>query len=91
MFQNDHITLFIGWLGFCASGTVKPWSGYTVQIDTSLKKPVQVGAIMRVDANIVRREGRRKVSISARLTDPSTADVHCECKGMFLLPPPDQA
>ena len=59
-----------------------------MQIDTSLKKPVQVGAVLRVEAAIVRREGRRKVFISARLIDPVTTDVHCECKGIFLLPPP---
>jgi len=32
----------IGWCGFCVSGTCEPWSGFTVQIDTSLKAPVQV-------------------------------------------------
>jgi hypothetical protein len=59
-----------------------------VQVDTSLKKPVQVGSVLRVEAAIVRREGHRKVFITARLTDPETSDVHCECKGIFLLPPP---
>ena len=32
----------IGWMGFCVSGEVKPWSGYTVQVNTALKKPVPV-------------------------------------------------
>lgn len=33
----------IGWMGFCASGECKPWSGYTVQINTSLKNPIPTG------------------------------------------------
>lgn len=35
----------VGWLGFCESGKCKPWSGYTVQIDTSLKKAITIGYV----------------------------------------------
>lgn len=77
----------VGWLGFCSSGELKAWEGFTVQIDTSLKKPVQVGSMLRVEASIIKREGARKVYIAARLTDPNSAAVHCECNGLFLMPP----
>ena len=79
----------IGWCGFCASGTCEPWSGFTVQIDTSLRAPVAVGAWLRVEATIVRREGR-KVWVEASLSDPLACSdgrprVHCEAKGLFLI------
>lgn len=33
----------VGWLGFCESGVCLPWSGFTVQIDTSLKRAITIG------------------------------------------------
>lgn len=76
----------IGWLGFCSSGKLKSWEGFTVQIDTSLKKPVPIGSLFKVEANIVRREGTRKVFIKASLLNPETNELHCESNGLFLLP-----
>eukprot|EP01038_Epipyxis_sp_PR26KG_P016636 gene16636-22734_t len=75
----------IGWMGFCATGQVIPWSGYTVQVNTSLKKPVPVGSVLRLDAKVIRQEGERKFWISSYLTDSLTNDVHCEAEGLFLL------
>ena len=77
----------VGWLGFCSTGQLRAWEGFTVQIDTSLKKPVKVGSILRVEATISRREGLRKVYIQARLVDPESKVLHCECSGLFLMPP----
>ena len=71
----------IGWTGFCATGVCKPWSGFTVQINTALKKPVDVGAWLRLEGEIVKIEGR-KVSVRARLLG---ADVHCEAEGLVVL------
>lgn len=76
----------VGWLGFCSSGEMRAWEGFTVQIDTSLKRPVKVGSMHRVEATVSKREGARKVYIAARLVDPESASVHCECKGLFLTP-----
>lgn len=78
----------VGWLGFCSSGEMRPWGGYTVQIDTTLKRPVPVGSLLRVEAVITKREGPRKVFINAKLVNPHTNEIHCECNGLFLLPPP---
>ena len=38
----------VGWLGFCESGRCVPWSGFTVQIDTSLKKAIAIGYVRRM-------------------------------------------
>jgi len=91
----------IGWAGFCVSGQCIPWSGYTVQVNTSLIKPVPVGAWLKVKCTIVKVE-RRKVFLQASLTDPgptseklepdvsdSTEEVvevtHARADGLFVL------
>jgi acyl-coenzyme A thioesterase PaaI-like protein len=73
----------VGWTGFCASGQCLPWSGFTVQINTSLKRPVGVGAWLRLEGEIVRIEGQ-KVSVRARLLGAEGA-VHCEAEGLVVL------
>jgi len=75
----------IGWMGFCVSGEVKPWCGYTVQVNTALKKPVKIGSTLQLESWVVRKEGLRKFWISSRLMDPQSKDVHCEAEGLFLL------
>lgn len=77
----------IGWMGFCFSGEVRPWCGYTVQVNTALKKAVKIGSVLKLESWVLRREGKRKVWISSRLVDPESGDVHCEGEGLFLLSP----
>eukprot|EP01039_Chlorochromonas_danica_P008318 gene8318-9170_t len=77
----------IGWLGFCVSGKVVPWSGYTVQVNTSLKKSVKVGSMLRLESWVNKKEGQRKYWIHSRLSDPVTHEVYCEGNGLFLLKP----
>ena len=78
----------IGWVGFCVSGQCKPWSGFTVQVNTTLQAPITVGSWLKVDAEIYEVE-RRKVKIRAALTAPATAGtvevVHCTGEGLFVL------
>ena len=78
----------IGWVGFCVSGQCKPWSGFTVQVNTALQAPITVGSWLKVDAEIYEVE-RRKVKIRAALTAPATAGtvevVHCTGEGLFVL------
>ena len=80
----------IGWTAFCVHHKCEPWSGFTVQVNTSLKAPVHVGAWLRVEGEITRREGR-KVWVSAKLCTPKEGDVledhivHCEAEGLVLL------
>lgn len=74
----------IGWLGFCTSGEVRPWSGYTVQVNTALRKPVKVGSVLRLEAWVDRKEGNRKYWIKSKLIDHDSGEVHCEGDGLFL-------
>ncbi len=81
----------IGWTGFCATGKCIPWSGYTVQVNTKLCKPIQVHSILKVVCFIEKIE-RRKVWVRAFLFDPniirSSADgeiLHAEGEGLVIL------
>jgi len=90
----------VGWCAFCASGLVKPWSGFTVQINASLRKPVPIGSVLLVRAEIVNVE-RRKVSVRVKIVDPlpsysssdpsskttttTTEMVHAEGEGLVVL------
>ena len=80
----------IGWCGFLSEGQVRPWSGFTAQINTSLKRPIPINTILLVKATIVKREGR-KVHIDAELVDPAAQDaqgkhvVHATGDGLVIL------
>jgi acyl-coenzyme A thioesterase PaaI-like protein len=73
----------IGWTGFCESGHCLPWSGYTVQVDTSLKKAIPVGSLLKVEGWVERREGKRKIHIKARLSDEEGTE-YATGSGLFL-------
>ena len=80
----------IGWTGFLATGEVRPWTGFTAQVNTSLKRPIRVNSILMIQGKIVKREGR-KVFIEAKLVDPActTRDgeftVHAAGDGLVIL------
>lgn len=59
----------IGWVAFLVTGQCRPWSGFTVQVNTSLKRPIPVDSILVVQATIV-QVIRRKVSVEATIFDP---------------------
>lgn len=73
----------IGWLGFCHTGEVQPWTGFTAQVNTSLKSPVPVGAVLSIEGTIDRIEGR-KVWCTANLVDPVSGCLHGSAQGLFL-------
>jgi acyl-coenzyme A thioesterase PaaI-like protein len=76
----------IGWCGFMVTGECKPWSGFTVQVNTSLQKPILVGTYLIVVGTITKVE-RRKVSIEAKLIDASGDQevVHATCEGLVII------
>jgi acyl-coenzyme A thioesterase PaaI-like protein len=75
----------VGWCAFLATGDCKPWSGFTVQINTSLKRPIPVESVLLVTAEIVRIE-RRKVVVEVALMDPAAGDVeHASGDGLVVL------
>jgi hypothetical protein len=75
----------VGWCSFLTTGRCQPWSGFTVQVNTSLRQPVAVNATLLVRAEISKIE-RRKVYMKAVLVDPANEDrVHAICDGMAVL------
>jgi acyl-coenzyme A thioesterase PaaI-like protein len=75
----------VGWVAFCCTGSVQPWTGFTVQVNTALRKPVLVASTLLVQAEIVRVE-RRKVMVQAKLFDPDQDNaVHATCEGVVVL------
>jgi len=74
-----------GWTGFVCSNECVPWSGFTVQIDTKLMAPVPVGSLLKIESKIEKREGPRKVWVTATLSNEESGLVHAECRGLFLL------
>ena len=80
----------IGWCAFMTTGRCRPWTGFTVQVNTSLKKPIRVDSFLLVKATITKIE-RRKVFITAELIDPAEEadddnnNVHAMGEGLVVL------
>jgi acyl-coenzyme A thioesterase PaaI-like protein len=75
----------IGWVAFMVTGKVAPWTGFTVQINTSLQKAVPVFSTLMVVAEITRLE-RRKVYVEAKLIDPQNQYTqHAKADGIVVL------
>lgn len=77
----------IGWVGFLVTGECHPWSGFTVQVNSKLQRPVHVDSILLVQAKITNIE-RRKVSIEAVIKDPNNDNdncVHATASGLVVV------
>jgi len=75
----------IGWAGFLATGSCQPWTGFTAQINSSLRKPIPVDSWLLICGTIAKISGR-KVSVLATLIDPANGDaVHAEGDGLVIL------
>jgi acyl-coenzyme A thioesterase PaaI-like protein len=59
----------IGWVAFLVTGECRPWTGFTVQVNCSLHRPIPVDSVLLVQAKIAHIE-RRKVSVEASIVDP---------------------
>jgi hypothetical protein len=46
-------------MGFCHTGNVAPWSGFTAQVSASLKRPIRAGSVLMLRASVDRLEGRK--------------------------------
>jgi hypothetical protein len=57
----------IGWTAFCVTGVCIPWSGFTVEVNTRLMKPVPLGSLLELSCTVTKME-RRKVYLHAKLT-----------------------
>lgn len=78
----------IGWTAFLVTGRCVPWSGFTAQINVSLKRPIAVGSYLKIVGRIAKWEGR-KVSIESELLaqgeDGGADVVHCTAEGLVIL------
>jgi acyl-coenzyme A thioesterase PaaI-like protein len=77
----------VGWVAFLVTGSSRPWSGFTVQINSSLRRPIPVDSVLVVRAHIIKVE-RRKVFVNASIFDPAAEDgscVHAEGDGMVII------
>jgi acyl-coenzyme A thioesterase PaaI-like protein len=75
----------IGWVSFVVTGTCQPWTGFTVQVNSSLKRPIPVDSVLLVQAKITNIE-RRKVSVEASIVDPKEDDaVHATGTGLVIM------
>ena len=77
----------IGWVGFLVTGECRPWSGFTVQVNSKLERPIHVDSILLVQAKITNIE-RRKVSIEAVISDPKDENencVHATASGLVVV------
>lgn len=77
----------IGWVGFLVTGDCHPWSGFTVQVNSKLQRPVHVDSILLVQAKITHIE-RRKVSIEAMISDPKDETgncIHATASGLVVV------
>lgn len=85
----------IGWTAFHATGQCLPWSGFTAQVNVSLKRPITVGSYLKIVGKIVKWEGR-KVSIHSQLLLPAGGEdnmndgedsniVYCTAEGLVIL------
>lgn len=59
-------------------------AGFTVQVNTALKKAVPVGSLLKLEARVLRKEGTRKVWVAAKLEDHESKVVYAEGEGLFL-------
>jgi acyl-coenzyme A thioesterase PaaI-like protein len=74
----------IGWVAFCVTGSCRPWSGFTVQVNTSLCKPIPVDSVLLVQATISKVE-RRKVYVEAQIYHPVDNAVYAKGDGLVIL------
>jgi hypothetical protein len=70
----------IGWTAFCVTGQCIPWSGFTVQVNVTLKHPVQIGSYLILRGTIASWDGRRKVWVKSTLFSNSSSISRDEMK-----------
>lgn len=60
----------MAWCAMVVTGTCIPWSGFTVQLSTTLSRSIPVDSILLAQAWVTRLKGPRKVYVQARLINP---------------------
>ncbi|KAL7576754.1 hypothetical protein ACA910_005669 [Epithemia clementina (nom. ined.)] len=60
----------MAWCVMQVSGKCRPWTGYTVQVNTTLLQSIPLDSLLLVQAWVTRIQGTRKVWVQARLGQP---------------------
>ena len=71
----------IAWCAMVVTGQCLPWSGYTVQINTTLLQPIVVNTTILAQAIVTHTE-RRKVYVQARLVCPQSIQALWQLKSI---------
>ena len=71
----------IAWCAMVITGQCLPWSGYTVQINTTLLQPIVVNTTILAQAIVTHTE-RRKVYVQARLVCPQSIQALWQLKSI---------
>lgn len=75
----------IGWTSFFNSGECVPWSGYTAQVNVSLRRPIPVGSYLKIVGEITKMEGRKVWISSCLVCGNDDSQVYCTAEGLTIL------
>jgi acyl-CoA hydrolase len=72
--------------GFCVSGNLNLFAGFTKKVYTDITRPVRVGSILKLVGQIVRVENRSDVIVKCQLIDPAYSNaVHVNARCVFAM------
>lgn len=75
----------IGWTAFHVTGQCVPWSGFTAQVNVSLKRPIPVGSYLKIVGEIIKTEGRKVWIASCIVCGDDNDKVYCTAEGLVIL------
>lgn len=75
----------IGWTSFFNSGKCVPWSGFTAQVNVSLRRPIPVGSYLKIVGEIIKTEGRKVWISSCLVCGNDDSHVYCTAEGLTIL------
>ncbi len=72
--------------GFCVSGNLNIFSGFTSHVDCKLKRPVRVNSVLKLVGQIMEIRNRTDVIVQCSLIDPAYNNaVHCQAHCVFVM------
>ena len=75
----------IGWTSFFVTGQCVPWSGFTAQVNVSLRRPIPVGSYLKIAGEITKTEGRKVWISSCLVCGNDDNEVYCTAEGLAIL------
>lgn len=59
------------WAGYCVSGNLNLFSGFTRSVFTEIKRPVRVGAVLKLIGHVQEVQNRTDVVVQCSVVDPA--------------------